>query len=1836
MSHPVEDDQPQSWGGSLEKSVVRQLVDTGCERELLWSLGGNDPRWLSGRLKPIFRLNQAAQPDKDLLLALGSVYEQRVYQALTRAFGQVEAKHRPNGEVTRRDVTPAQVEGWIARLSAPDSPLTLALLEHSFDTPQGFLRWLLDADSVDVLRPSQCVRPDIILAQDAKAWGQHHALRPGGHVERLDSLEGKVALVIMDVKYTSPDQIRGKHLSELLFYMHALAWWLRDHGLDDRCFVALSGHGIIPFRDDLMIYDIADLDALREPLVWENHAHLFDRAVAQIRAQRAASPQPIERAPVRIQSACARCVYLDDCMATLGHTTGQAPSPELDVRLMPYTSAAVAEALRQRGIHTVGQLDDALPTLDPGETPSPLHAPLPMMRLKTRALLDNMLTLPAHTAEGAQHLSVALPRYADMILALDVEADPTHERVFAFGMALDLRCAPTPPGEVLGRWWRFWREATREGKRKAASIDPHEALSQLDAEALAMSFQGQSGATLALQLITRFAAALDALDGRTLTWDDDAFGHPHIRASRASVNTTLELHSEARLTHRLVRQAHALLTLVAACEALCGAATQDDRGEARVWAPSSMAVYWSKEQIDHARALLERHLHALFEDDTIREPFSELLMFLTPEDSNVHTPYHFRKFYDLREFVETSVGVPTLINTTWHGVARYKLNLSTPDRRFWHQHFNYMDFTVWHAYLKAQDTNQVTPIEREIEAKCTTLARLTRAFQRDGRDERFLTHHSAPYSASKMADLSNPVPATYNFMARAWALFERLTAGAQEQATTALRLSFPMRGVAALQAAIAADITPVDVENGPLRLWLRGLSTHVRMGEGDHVLLMPRQDRERVSVDACKVVLELVRWDSAQRAFEVIAKPSERSGAPHLWWREPQRRDGVWMLYSSASSIWGGRLYNNKDSLLGRDGLGASWLGERAAFLLGVLPPNRPLRAPEALTFGTPELYVYAPELLPSAPIDLDAPLLTTAHPAPDASQRAAIQLAMASALSCVQGPPGTGKSQTIAALIDELILRRPDRPVRVLVTAFSYAAMQVVLSKVRAARDVNGAPTRAARTPLVFCRSETREPIPDVPGLANVIDLCTLSSNRFAVDGHRLDRRRKSARFGASENERLEHLLPDSFIMFANAHTLYKLRQQDPQGQLKWLRQGFAFDLIIIDEASQMPVDHALASLSCVRQHEVALRFATERAPGALLQSVDDARDISAEAPLRLDDMTRVVIVGDHHQLPPVQPVKPPERLRPILDSLFSYYMAPVRDPGRTARARVRRQQLTTNYRSRPEIVAYTSHLNLYDQAITAARQGAHAWAPLPEPPAGLAPWLSGLLHEDRPIHALIHHSRFDSAVSELEARLVVEVVCAFMTQLNVRDPQDEARFWREDIGIVSPHNAQGRLITRALYDRLTDPRAEPHTTLSADALMGCLRETIYSVEKFQGSDRTFIIATMGVSSEDQLWREEAFLYDITRHNVLTSRAKQKMLLVCSQNYLDHVPRDRQAALCAARARDLAFAFCAQSETIRFEEHTLQWRWHDPTRDAVIARDATMRRPDPQRATARVVAPPPAAQAAASAPSLREAPPAPPERAQQPAPHQAPVSPPAAPSPLPEQLIALLFAQPPALREMMLQTMAPEQASAARAALAAQTREAPSAPLAPLGEDAPEGAPLGEDAPQGAPSPDDELITQLEVIWHTPAAYVIRHMAPAARAAALEATIAGALIDAGARCGESPRGQVALVCADAARMVAAQARVSAPWRARVDGAAKGAIAPHEHEALALIFGVIDAQRADLKAALTAQARVVVMLPQASVKVLGGLAIQLHERYGGLIARGTIGPDAYEVIRFVP
>jgi superfamily I DNA and/or RNA helicase len=75
----------------------------------------------------------------------------------------------------------------------------------------------------------------------------------------------------------------------------------------------------------------------------------------------------------------------------------------------------------------------------------------------------------------------------------------------------------------------------------------------------------------------------------------------------------------------------------------------------------------------------------------------------------------------------------------------------------------------------------------------------------------------------------------------------------------------------------------------------------------------------------------------------------------------------------------------------------------------------------------------------------------------------------------------------------------------------------------------------------------------------------------------------------------------------------------------------------------------------------------------------------------------------------------------------------------------------------------------------------------------------------------------------------------------------------------------------------------------------MQALKETVYSVEKFQGSDKDLIICSIGLSDEDKIQMEDEFIYNLNRFNVLTSRAKSKLIFISSKKFITYIPDERE-----------------------------------------------------------------------------------------------------------------------------------------------------------------------------------------------------------------------------------------------------------------------------------------------------------------------------------------------------
>jgi superfamily I DNA and/or RNA helicase len=301
--------------------------------------------------------------------------------------------------------------------------------------------------------------------------------------------------------------------------------------------------------------------------------------------------------------------------------------------------------------------------------------------------------------------------------------------------------------------------------------------------------------------------------------------------------------------------------------------------------------------------------------------------------------------------------------------------------------------------------------------------------------------------------------------------------------------------------------------------------------------------------------------------------------------------------------------------------------------------------------------------------------------------------------------------------------------------------------------------------------------------------------------------------------------------------------------------------------------------------------------------------QQLSVENEINPNLLTKIVIVGDYNQLPPVQPVPPPKNLEGILKSLFVFYVKTHEIPN---------TQLQVNYRSNKDIVDFTSLLGFYKNLKPDIRNENSLLLGNIENIE--EKWVKQVLDPQKVVTSIIHNEKYEIGVSALEAFLVVQIILGYFKMANPTSRVQEINFWRNQVGVVAPHNAQGRLIIRELYDTLTDP-SKPLTNLNHARLMSLLKDTVYSVEKFQGSDRELIISSIGISDRDQLRAESEFIYNINRFNVLTSRAKSKIILIASKRFFKFIPKERSIMEEAAHIRNYALNYCDKSEKILIKD---------------------------------------------------------------------------------------------------------------------------------------------------------------------------------------------------------------------------------------------------------------------------------------------------------------------------
>lgn len=492
---------------------------------------------------------------------------------------------------------------------------------------------------------------------------------------------------------------------------------------------------------------------------------------------------------------------------------------------------------------------------------------------------------------------------------------------------------------------------------------------------------------------------------------------------------------------------------------------------------------------------------------------------------------------------------------------------------------------------------------------------------------------------------------------------------------------------------------------------------------------------------------------------------------------------------------------------------------------------------------------VQATSVMAAAEASVIANTARTAHNLND-SQRDAVAHAMEKGLTVIWGPPGTGKTQTLTACIDGLVrnANSAGAGIKILISGPTYKAVEELIGRVIESLSLDN--TLAAEIYAAY--STSRLP---TPFSSNAAHLKVTSFNL--------------SQYNQETQECLASLADQDTITIVATSTMqaHKLSEWATGTKV-----GGTFDVVMIDESSQVQLTHAISPLATLKTNG------------------------------------RVIVAGDHLQMPPIMSLEPPVGAEYLVGSIQAYLL-------RRFTGAVNTCPLETNYRSAEDIVSYARLIG-YRSTLTAASPDTalHFIQAIPTPESGYPaslPWSPlwpEILQADRKVLTLLHEDDLSSQSNKFEAKIVAGIVWCMKNsvsdKLDGREPVTHSvasakDFWEKCIGIVTPHRAQRALVIRELKALFPNDPAD------------LIDSAVDTVEKFQGGQRHTIIVTFGVGDADVIAGEEAFLMQLERTNVAISRAMAKCIVIMPMTLAGHVPQDKKALETAHAIKDYVDEFC-------------------------------------------------------------------------------------------------------------------------------------------------------------------------------------------------------------------------------------------------------------------------------------------------------------------------------------
>lgn len=1422
----------------ISKQALSQFIRTGCQRQLVLNLHPDNPAFRPERQALGMPYPQSPRPGLRQIQAAGDEWAAEKLHDLTQTFGATAIIGNPHQTATNqthyRAISLNQV--------IPHATPIRFLVEAEFSVGAAFQNALGISGFLTQFNLRYAdLRPDIIAVLPAGTFT--HFITPDGNVLLVPTSDTRRQLRVIDIKLTA--QASPGYFAEVALYSMALAGWLLDQNIGTEFIVVPDGavwpgshqasnlvrfsnqsarQGTTPSVDQLWQAMQEDL----EPVPFEVFA-LRIRRFLQVEVPQALS-QPWQSLEWHVDSRCSFCEYLGEDRGANAvppaapHSDHCLPTALAQDHLsrVAFISSGARLSLVQAGIAQVNVLAQRQSTDPAFDSHQTLRATRTVVAGRAIALQTNQVAIPPQSGTSA-----GMPRWADLHIYLSIDFDIGSAITVAFGLKA-FWYEPRPFNSTLTtqRTNRAWSADARVVVNRDLNTERQELLAFLQRihEILDWCQQQDQQRIRSMNI-----APQQQQQWRTKVqfylWDSLQFEHltrvvgRHLQAilSNIAINYLAWLFPpEELLSNPDMATRRSPITIV--------------REVVRSLLAAPVAHYYSLVEV--ARVYHEPSLPANIASFNIHPLFGTPLSDQIPSEraheiwSQVTAPRHWQQQMDTyRETVRKRLTALETVTRRLEGdlgnqlsQAAPVINIGPPPR----QNRLSVDGQLWYGFaqlntaLEELDVHQIRAMPPHERAARFRSARL-------------------PLRLTGAAELA--ALAQLGLSPRAGRRVYQLAADSREVKAKVGDFAFaisPENASGFLDRRVAAIVqnTPLQGQYGGGSFW----QTWVEQAAGVTVVGLDRN-------------LDLIALDPNQR-YPSFLDDLQNAGIANF--NQSVILDPVYNDFFTRKLLASLRAVGNPQVA------GTNPLVRRATGQAG--PGSRRTGHTPTADFlwnVTAMANTAVARTLPPVRAQLAAHGLDL-----NPTQWQAWEDALTHRARLIWGPPGTGKSRTVRAIVVGAVLEahRAKRPLRVLVSAFTYNAIDNVLIDI--ANDLTALLPGACNT----YRVRSRYQLP--PG------------NIGAAIDTELNRGNPSAQLRAMRTFFQNQAGP--VVVGAPPEQVHNLLACDNgSAQDEW------FDLIVIDEASQIDLAHAILPLCGVA------------------------------------DGGSVVLAGDPLQLPPIHQAEAPTGLENLVGSFYAFFRQMHQIP---------ESPLGINYRSNETIVAFarqSGYLGTLTSHSPNLRVDLLSPLPTTQPanwPAALhwTPDWCRLLDPNQPSTCYVYDDRRSSQRNFFEA----EAITALLTLLNGRmanqlqnelDPSTSApisptttpytptEFWERAVGVVTPHRAQQGLIVSRLQQAFN----------ATGALADAIRGAVDTVERFQGQQRDVIIASFALGDPDQIAEEEEFLMSLNRFNVMGSRARAKLVVLVSREVVDHLASEIEILRESRLLKVFVESFCDQSQQL-------------------------------------------------------------------------------------------------------------------------------------------------------------------------------------------------------------------------------------------------------------------------------------------------------------------------------